>query len=137
VSGSVILHDFRMIHGDICRPLFEVTYRIAARGHHIGQQLVGLGYRASGAVNKPRLDPAPGLHEARTITHPERPDVESLDSLFALVEPGFRMPPAPPFLHGAGVLNATELRAQSCRAALSENNPPDDSSNHNHGKTDD
>lgn len=37
VGGSVILHDQGMVHGDIRRTLFKVTYRIAARGHHIAQ----------------------------------------------------------------------------------------------------
>ena len=35
VGRPVILHHQRMIHGDICRPLFKITYGIAACRHHI------------------------------------------------------------------------------------------------------
>jgi hypothetical protein len=50
----------------------------------------------------------------------ERTDVESLDSFGALFEPGFRVPPATPFLHGAGIFLATEPGAQFFSPALSE-----------------
>ena len=35
VCRPVILKNQRMVHGDICRPLFKVTYRITTCGHHI------------------------------------------------------------------------------------------------------
>ena len=107
-----------MIHRDICRPLFEVTYRIAPRGHHITQKLVRFRYGTGRAVNKARLDSAPGLDEARAVGCRKRLDVKLLDSLRALFEPGFGMPPVAAFLHGASIFSATELSAQSCSAAL-------------------
>ena len=111
MAGSVILHDLWMIHGDIRCTLFKITYRIAARGHHVAQQLIGIRNGASRAVNEPRLDPLPGLYEARTIARCEGSDVETFDSFSALVELGFRMPLAPAFLHGAGILRSPKTSA--------------------------
>src|SRR5579864_503537 len=122
VSRSVVFQNQRMIHGDICRPLFKVTYRIAPRGHHVTQQLVRFSYRTGGAVNEARLDSAPGLYEARTIACSERPDVKPLDSLCALFEPGFGVPPIAALLHGAIIFSAPELSAQSFSPALSVQN---------------
>jgi hypothetical protein len=94
--------------------------------------LVGFRYRNNGAVHKPRLDSAPGVFEARTIAGRERPDVKTFDSFRALFEPGFRMPPATAFLHGAGIFSATELAAQSFGPALSKKEQRHDARNHNH-----
>ena len=137
VSRSVVFQNQWMVHGDIRRPLFKVTYRIATRGHHITQQLVRFRYRTGGAVNEARLDSAPGLHEARAIACRERPDMTRLDSLCALFEPGFRMPPFAAFLHGASILSATELSAQSFGSALSMQNERGDASNENHNESND
>jgi hypothetical protein len=46
--------------------------------------------------------------------------VESLDSFGALFEPGFRVPPVTPFLHGASIFLATEPGAQLFRPAFSK-----------------
>jgi hypothetical protein len=80
--------------------------------------LVRCRNRTGWAVDEARLYLAPGLYEARSICRRQRPDVKPLDSLCALFERGFRMPPVAVFLHGAGILSATELSAQSFRPAL-------------------
>ena len=59
VSRPVVFQNQWMIHGDIRRHLFKVTYRIATRRHHIAQQLVRFSYRTGGAVNEARLDSSP------------------------------------------------------------------------------
>jgi hypothetical protein len=41
VGCSVGFQNQWMVYGDICHALFKVTYRIAPRGYHIAQQLVG------------------------------------------------------------------------------------------------
>jgi len=74
VRRPVILQNQWMVNGNVCGPLFKITYRIAARGHDVPQELVSLGYRASGAVNESRLDPAPGLQETHPITGSEWSD---------------------------------------------------------------
>ena len=137
VSRSVVFQNQRMIHGDICRPLFKVTYRIAPRGHHITQQLVRFGYGAGGAVNEVRLDPVPGLYEARTIACRERTDVKPLDALCALFQLGFRMPLVAAFLHGAIVFSVTELSAQSYSPALPVRKKRDDTRSGYHDESND
>jgi hypothetical protein len=137
VSRSVVFQNQWMIHGDICRSLFKVTYRIAPRGHHITQQLVRFRYRTGGAVNEARLDSAPELYEARTIGRRERPDLKRLDSLCALLEPRFRMPAVAAFLHGASIFGTTELSAQSFSPALSAQKERDDARNENHDESND
>jgi hypothetical protein len=97
--------------------------------------LIGLGDRTSGAVNEPRLDPAPRLYETRTITWGERSDVQTLYSFGALFELGFRMPPAAVFFNSAIIFSATKLSAQPSSAALSEKKPRGNACNHNHGET--
>jgi hypothetical protein len=57
--------------------------------------------------------------------------VESLDSLIAPFESGFRMPPAAA-RQSAVILSATELRAQPFCPALAENKQHADGCNHNH-----
>ena len=46
--------------------------------------------------------------------------MKSLDSLGPLFEPGFRLPPATPFLHGAGIFLATESSSQFFSSAISK-----------------
>jgi hypothetical protein len=131
VGCPVIFHNLWMVHGDICRTLFKVTYRITKRGHHIAQQLVGFRYRTSGLVNESCLDPAPGLHEARTITRRKQSEMETFDSLFALFETGFRLLPVPAFPQGAGIFWA-KPSAQPFSPALSEKDQRgDDAQNSN------
>src|SRR3984893_12355594 len=125
-----------MAHRDIGLTLFKVAYRIATRGHHIAQQLVGVCYCATWAVNEPRLDSAPGLDKPRTIARSERPDVQALHSVCALVEHRFRFPPAPAFLHGAGIFSATKLSAQSFRPAFSNEKPDSDACDCHQGHSD-
>jgi hypothetical protein len=74
---AIIFDNQRMIHGDIRRALFKIADRIAAYGHHIAQQLVGIGHRAAGAIDEARLNSAPGLDKPCAIARAERPDVQS------------------------------------------------------------
>ena len=137
MGRSVVFQNQRMIDGDVRRPLFKVTDRIAARGHHIAQQQVGFCDRTGGPVDKARLDSAPGIHEARAISCRERPDMQSLDSLQAVFEAGFPMPPVAAFLHGASIFSASELGAQLFRVALPVQKQRGDACQDNHCKSND
>jgi hypothetical protein len=68
VGSTVIFENQGMIHRNVRRTLFEVANRIATSGHYVSHQLVGVRYRASGTVNKPRLNSAPRFDKPRTIT---------------------------------------------------------------------
>jgi len=97
--------------------------------------LVGLRYCTTRAVNEPRLDPAPGLDEACTISWGERSDVQARHSFCALFEAGLCMLPAPVFLHSAVIFSATKLRAQFFSSALSEKKPHCYPGHRNHHKS--
>ena len=137
VGFTIVVDHQRVVHGNIRRPLFKVSYRIAAGRHHIAQKLVGFRYRTPGAVNEPPLDVAPRLGEPRPIVRGKRTDVESLDSLITPIELCLRMTPAPATCQGAGILGATKLRAQPFRPAPAENQQPGNACNHNHPECND
>jgi hypothetical protein len=59
-------------------------------------------------------------------------DVERLDTVIALFEPGFSMTPAPAIGQGAVIFGSAKLRAQPLCPALPEKKQPDDACNHNH-----
>jgi len=98
--------------------------------------LVRFRYRTGGAVNEARLDTAPGLYAAGAIACRERPNVKPLDSLCALFQMGFPMPPVTAFLHSAGIFRATELGAQSFSSALSMQKERGNTCNENHEQSD-
>ncbi|MGB6431533.1 MAG: hypothetical protein WBF06_13185, partial [Candidatus Acidiferrales bacterium] len=112
----------RMIHRDIRGALLEIADGVSAREHHIAQQLIGVGNCPAWAVNEPRLDSAPSLHEPRAIGRTKRPDVQSFHACRALIERRFGFALAPALFHGAGVFSAAELSAQSRRPAVTNKN---------------
>jgi hypothetical protein len=118
VGRTIIIENQWMIRRDISYTLLKIAYRIAARGHHIAQQLVGVGNCASGAVNKPRLHSSPGFDEPRTIARREWPDVQAFHALGTLVEHRFCLPPTPAFCHGAAIFSPSKLCTQSLRLPL-------------------
>ncbi|HEY6265360.1 MAG TPA: hypothetical protein VIW93_11205 [Candidatus Acidoferrum sp.] len=91
--------------------MLKVAHWIATRRHNIAQQLIGLRHCAAGAVNKPRLHLAPRLNVASAIVRTERPDVQTLDAIRALIEARFSFSPAVTCLHGAVVFLLTKLAA--------------------------
>src|SRR6202035_2634171 len=103
MRGPVIFHNQWMVHGDIRRPLFKLTYGITAGGHHVAEQLVCLGNRIFRAVNELRLNLVPGSDVALPVAGRERPDGKSLDTFFSSLETGFRLPPASAFFDRARI----------------------------------
>jgi hypothetical protein len=136
VGGAVILENQWMIHRDICGTLFEVTDRIAPSRHHIAEQLVGVGYSASGPVNETRLNSAPGLDKPGTIVRSERSDVQALHSVCAPIEHGFCFPPAAAFFHGARIFSAAKLGAESFGAAFTGEKQKNDACDCQHDNSD-
>jgi hypothetical protein len=118
MACPVILENERMIHGEIRRTMLKVTDWIATRGHHVAQELVSIREGAAGAVNEPGLNSGPGLDESRTIARGQRPDVHGLHVIGAFVKQRLCFPLAPAFFHGAGILSAAKLSAESLRPAF-------------------
>ena len=106
MRGPVIFYHQWMVHGDVRRALFKVTYRVTAAGHHVAEQLVGLGYRTFGVVNELRLNLAPGRKVELPVVGRELPDCETLNTSLSLLEPGFSLPSPPAFLDGAGIFRS-------------------------------
>jgi hypothetical protein len=100
-----------MIHGEIRGTMLEVADRIATCGHHVAQELVSIRQGTAGAVNEPGLHSGPRLDKPRTIAWSERPNVQGLHVICALVEQCFCFPLAPAFFHGAGIFRAAKLSA--------------------------
>ena len=75
MRGAVIFEDERMVHGNIVGALFEIADGITAGGHHVGEQLVGVGDGAAGAVNEAGLDFGPGICEAGAVAGAKWTDV--------------------------------------------------------------
>ena len=81
VGCTVIFENERMIHRDIRGSLFEVSHRIAPRGHHVAQQLVGIRHGSAGAVNESCLYFRPRVDKPRTIALSQLSDVQALHSV--------------------------------------------------------
>jgi hypothetical protein len=78
------------------------------------------------------LHSAPGFHEAGTIGGTERPDVETLHAICALIESSFRSSPAAALLQGAVIFSATKLSAQFFTTAFSARNQCGDGHDRNY-----
>jgi hypothetical protein len=109
VGGPIVLQNDWVIDGNVCGALFEVTHRIATRGHHVAKQLIRFGDCTGGAIDKAALDSSPRLFKTRSITRPESPKLKFLDSLRSTFEPGFSLPPIAAQCDGSGVFSLTEL----------------------------
>jgi hypothetical protein len=118
VRGAVIVENHRVIHGDIRDALLEVGHRIAARGHHVDEQLVGFCDCASRTVNKACLDSGPTLDKSSAIGGSEWTDVQALHALGSLVQHCFRFPLVSTFFYGSGVFSSAKLVAQPFCAAF-------------------
>ena len=126
VRISVVFENQRMILGDVGCRLFKVTDRIASDGHHVPQQQIHFCNRTGGAVDEASRGSAPGLFKARPIGCREGTDVKSLNSLGALVEFGFRVPPVTVLIWGASIFGAAGKSAQSFAPVFSMHEKSDD-----------
>jgi hypothetical protein len=101
VGLAVIIDHEGMVHRDIRRPLLEVSYRIAPGRHELAQKVVSFRHRTAGTVNEAPLDIEPQFREPRAVAGGEWTDMECIDTLRALFEPGFRFSPTPVLCQGA------------------------------------
>ena len=101
-----------MIDGDIRDALLEVAHRIATRGHHVDEQLVGFCDCASRTVNKACLDSGPRFDKSCAIGGSERTDMQALHAFCSLVQHGFGFPPVSTFFYGPGIFRSAKLGAQ-------------------------
>ncbi len=123
VRRPIILDNSGMIHRDIRGTLLEVAGRIAADGHHVNQQAIGVGDRGSGCIDKLRLHTPPRFEEASAVGWGECTDMQMLNSGVTLRERGLCVPLATCILHRPRIFRLAELRAQSVGFDLAGRNP--------------
>ena len=82
--GSVILNNHWMIDRQIGRAEVKILQRVATRGHHLGNQLVGLADGSTGIVDEPRLDATPFAGKCAGLFVRERVQFETADARCAL-----------------------------------------------------
>jgi hypothetical protein len=87
-SGAVVLHDDRVINGQVGRTPIEVFKGVATRGHHLGDELIGFPHGGGGVVHKARLDATPFAGKRIGLIVSELVQVEAADALSALSKDG-------------------------------------------------
>jgi hypothetical protein len=88
-SRAVILHDHRVINGQVVGPSIEVFERVSTRRHHLGDELIGFCNGTDGVVYKSRLDAAPLASKRVGLIPGELPQVEATDTVGAIPQNGF------------------------------------------------
>ena len=83
-SDAVVLDHDRMVHGQVRGTALEVLEWIAARRHHLRDELIGVPDRALRIVDKSRLDATPFTGERADLFLGELVQVETADAVGAL-----------------------------------------------------
>ena len=104
VAIAVMLHNQRMVDGEIRGLLVEIDDRITPRGHRLANQLIPLRYCDFRSINEFRLHQPPSLHKSGLVGRRKCVDFESFYSLFKLGKSLFASCGASRFLNGAAVL---------------------------------
>ena len=84
--GAVVLHDHRMIHRQVFRTPIEIFERVAARGHHLRDEVISFAHGRGRVVHKARLNATPFTGERVGLLFGELVQVEAADALSALPE---------------------------------------------------
>ena len=67
MGGVIMLHYDGMIDRQVGRALLEILHRVAARSHHLSQQIIGMTQRGVGVAHELSLDLLPVGGEARLL----------------------------------------------------------------------
>jgi hypothetical protein len=110
---AIVLHKARMVHRDIRGTPIEVAYRIAARDHEVGDQLIGFGYGAAGKVHKTRLRSLPLGKEFIVLGDGEVAQLEVFHAGLELGQLRLRLLPGAMRQNGTIVFGA-KMAAQLC-----------------------
>jgi hypothetical protein len=85
---AVILNDDWMINRQVVRTLLEVFERIAARDHHLCDEIVSFAHGSGRVVDKAPLNTPPFAGERIGLVASERVQIEAADTLSALPQHG-------------------------------------------------
>jgi hypothetical protein len=86
--GAVILNYHRMIDRQVVRTLIEIFKRVATRGHHLRDELIGVADGAIRVIDKAPLNAMPFAGKRIGLIASERAQVEPADALSALPQNG-------------------------------------------------
>ena len=86
--GAVILNDHRMIDRHVVRTPIEIFKRVATRGHHLRDEVIGLAHGAVRVVDKAPLNATPFASKRIGLISRELAQVEPADALSALPQNG-------------------------------------------------
>ena len=84
VGDPVVAHQFGVVHRQVGRAVLEVADGVAARAHHLGEQLVRLSDRRARIVNEPGLHLPPALRELRRLAGRQCVQIKRVHALFAM-----------------------------------------------------
>jgi hypothetical protein len=87
-SGPVILNDHRMVNRQIGRTAIKVFKGVAARSHHLGDELIGFAHRAGWVVHKARLNATPFADKRVRLLLSQLVQVETADPLSPFSQDG-------------------------------------------------
>jgi hypothetical protein len=135
VRRPVVVHDLRVVDGDVRSALLEVFDGVAALPHHLLDQHVGLCDRAAGIVHEARLGGAPRLGVAIARLGAQRLHVELLAPLPALGEIRLRLALRRRVGDGPVVLRPEALPERP-RASRAQRAPDDEREHHDRGDRD-
>jgi hypothetical protein len=91
MGHAIVLNEVRVIDGNVRSPLFKIGDWVAASPHGLAQERVGVSDGATRVVDESRLGRGPTLVESLRFVRSKRAQVESFDTLFALLELGFTL----------------------------------------------
>jgi hypothetical protein len=87
-GGAIILNDHRMIHRQVVHTPIEIFERVAARGHHLRDELIGFAHSTFRVINKACLNATPFAGERIGLILGELVQVETTDTISAFPENG-------------------------------------------------
>ena len=87
-GSAVILNDHRMVNRQVVCTLIEVFQGIAARGHHLRDELIGFVHGSVRVVHEARLNATPFAGKRIGLISSELVQVETADALGALPQDG-------------------------------------------------
>src|SRR5215211_9031651 len=91
VRGTIVLHDLRVVDGDVGDSLVELVHWISTLAHDVSDKPIRLGHRPRWLIYETGLNVAPRLEIPLARLWRERDNVET----FALLLPA-RQPASPP-----------------------------------------
>lgn len=86
VCRAVIFDNQRVVNGNVCSTLFEITHGIPAGLHYLVNELIREGNRASRIINELRLHRGPAAFKTGAVRWRKRNNLKLFSALFPKLE---------------------------------------------------